>query len=113
MKDERIPGRRFTVQRKRLVQMAVHGEKDTDVSENMVSDMLIDGDNICQDGALQDASSIISKTDNHNGIFRTAQRSGTPVLSGAAVITVEKADIPGQGIPAVRCSGIYFNRQGM
>ena len=72
----------------------MHGEKAPGISENMISYMLIDRDDICQDGPFKNAPSIISKANDHNRIFKTAQRFGMPVLSGTAVITVEEADIP-------------------
>lgn len=70
--------------------MAVHGEKFCRAAKNMIGDMLVNRDNVCQNRALKNTVPIVAKSNDYNGSFRAAQRFGMPVLSGAAVVTVKK-----------------------
>ena len=76
------------------MQMAVHGKKSSRVAKDMIGDMLVNRDNVCQDCALKDTVPIIAKADDHDGRFTAAQRLGMPVLSGAAVVAVKKLMLP-------------------
>ena len=93
MKDQGICCFGLPAERKGFVQLIVDGKEFFRVSENMVCHMLVDGNDIGQDCSFKNAAAIISEADDHNRIFITAQRPGTPVLSGTAIIAVEKSDI--------------------
>ena len=75
------------------MQMVMHRKEFSRISENMVSNVLIHGNDIGQDRPLQNTASVIAESDDHDHILMAAQRPGTPVLPGAAVITVEEINI--------------------
>lgn len=94
MEDQRINCIRNRPHGKRLPQMAVHGEESPGIPKNMIGHVLIRRNNVDQDRPFQNASPIVPESNDDDCILMAAQRLGTPVLSGAAVIAVEKLIFP-------------------
>lgn len=72
----------------------MHGKKFCRIAKDMIGDMLVYGNDICQDCPLENTVSVVAESNDYNSGFSAAQRFGVPVLSGAAVITVKKLMFP-------------------
>ena len=70
--------------------MLMYCEKMPRLSENMIGNMLINREDVGHNCSLKNTAPVVFKSNNHNSIFMAAQWFRVPVLSGAAVVAVEK-----------------------